>query len=80
LEDARHNVDCQRRAELDAAHCSFTPVAAVDEIEDEDGRKTTGDVISDVTEIRIARPPDAADGIDANWSGGGVFEDEACVR
>ena len=45
MEDARRNVDCQRRAELDAADCSFAPVAAVDEIEAEGGRKSTSDVV-----------------------------------
>lgn len=45
MEDAGRNVDYQRRAELDAADCSFAPVAAVDEIKAEGGRKSTGDVV-----------------------------------
>lgn len=55
MEDARRNVDCQRRTELDAANCSFTPVAAMDEIEDDGDRKTAGDVVLFWNEIRWAR-------------------------
>jgi len=79
LEDAREDVDCQRRAELDTAHCSFTPVAAVYKIKDNGRGKTAGNVVSDVTGSGITRSWDGADRVDANWSGGGVFEREVCV-